>query len=131
MQDRQLVPFSVSKLHFLYNIVLVQARTRLIFAVAGSRVASTQRLICTTSHHCRGSSTWAQCGRGSTWVVLFLWTPSPFLYPLPLVLLLLLFPANTYLNLCSLFPVPPSSLLQPPAGGGSSEWHMDSAGALN
>lgn len=33
MQDRQLVPFSVSKLHFMY-IGLVLARTRLIFAVA-------------------------------------------------------------------------------------------------
>lgn len=34
MQDRQLVPFSVSKLHFIYNIVLVLARTRLVSAVA-------------------------------------------------------------------------------------------------
>lgn len=37
MQDRQLVPFSVSKLHFMYNTILLQARTGLIFAVARSR----------------------------------------------------------------------------------------------
>lgn len=34
MQDRQLGPFSVSRLHFMYNIGLGLARTRLIFAVA-------------------------------------------------------------------------------------------------
>lgn len=34
MQDRELGPFSVSRLHFMYNIGLVLARTRLIFAVA-------------------------------------------------------------------------------------------------
>lgn len=46
MQERQVVLLSVSKWHFMYNIVLVPARTGFILAVAG-RVHG-QRLINTT-----------------------------------------------------------------------------------
>lgn len=46
-------------------------------------------------------------------------------------LISLLSPVNSYLNLCSLPSVPLNSPLQPLAGGGGSEWHMDSTGALN
>lgn len=136
MQERQLVPFSVSSLHFLY-IVLVQARTGFIFAVARRKHGQDPEV---DLYHptpllgvCQVCSRWAQHGRGSSWVVLFLWTHSLchwycccncFLIPL-------LFPANSYLSLCSLPSVPPNSPLQPPARRGGSEWHMDSTGALN
>lgn len=87
MQGRQLVPFSVSKLHFTYNIALVLARTRLTSAVARRHGQHPE----VDLYHLTpllGAFQVGTHGRGSSWVVLFLWTCSPFPNSVPLLPLL-------------------------------------------
>lgn len=71
MQERKLSSFSVSKLHFMY-IVLVLARTGLLIAVARRKHGQDPEVDVYQLTALPGAfqvpSRWAQHGRGSTWV---------------------------------------------------------------
>lgn len=131
MQDRQLGPFSVSRLHFMYNIGLVLARTRLIFAVARRHGQNPEVDLYHLTAFQAGTA-WQREHLGR--VVSVDSFTLPVLCATGIVavsfLISLLFPVYSYLSLCSLSSVLPNSPLQPPAGGGCSGWHMHSTGAL-
>lgn len=132
MQDRQIVPFSVSKLHFMYDIGLVLARTRLILAVARRHGQDPKVGLYHLTPFQVGTA-WQreQLGRVVS-VDSFTFPALCHLYCCCYCFLIsLLFPVYSYLSLCSLPSVLPTSPLQPPAGGRGSGWHMDTTRALN